>query len=97
MIFLYLWIVNTNALYVILYFKQMKKTNTHMSFELNQIKFSCQNRQTGWYQEAIKFCDKLISRIMLPYQYLTSTKDVAIHGILYASYHIFAPTLNDIS
>ena len=34
-----IWIVNTNALYVILYFKQMNKTNTHVNFVQNQTEF----------------------------------------------------------
>jgi hypothetical protein len=38
MILQYLWIVNTKALYAILYFKQMKKANTHVSFLLDQTK-----------------------------------------------------------
>jgi hypothetical protein len=38
MIIHYLWIVNTNAPYTIRYFKQMKKTNTHVSFLLDQTK-----------------------------------------------------------
>ena len=75
MIFPYLWIVNTNTLYAILYFKQMNKTNTHVSFVQDQ------NRQKGWYPEAIRFCAQLISRIMSPYQYLALTEDVTIHGI----------------
>jgi hypothetical protein len=34
-----IWIVNTIALYAILYFRQMNKTNTHVNFVQDQTKF----------------------------------------------------------
>jgi hypothetical protein len=82
-----------NALYVILYFKQTNKTNTHVNFVQNQTKIRekgwqvatiYQNRQKGWYPEAIRFYDQLISGIMSPYQYPAWTEDMAIQGIFYA-------------
>ena len=89
-----IWIVNTNALYAILYFKQMNKTNTHVNVVQDQTTFKenglqvvtvYQNRQKGWYPETIRFDYQLILGIMSPYQYLASTEDVAIPGIFYAS------------
>jgi len=84
----------TNALYVILYFKQTNKTNTHVNFVQKQTKFRENGwqvatiyqkyRKKGWYPEAIKFYDQLISGIMSPYQYPASTEDMAIQGICYA-------------
>jgi hypothetical protein len=90
MIFLYLWIVNTNALYAIHYFKQMNKTNKTCKLCTRSNQFQRERiatpsgRQKGWYPEAIRFYDQLISGIMSPYHYLASTEDMEICGIFYA-------------
>ena len=59
MIFLYLCIVNTNVLYVILYFKQTNKTNTHVNFVQNQT-----NEQDKYTRERIvSRCNQILPSI----------------------------------